>query len=109
LDRENHRPKHKPERPKRTKKDYKEVAQDSRNADRAAHHGDERKKERRSRRNVSGADMEEGRIKTGLRGGAGIAAGAEAWRWSDQSYEKEDFYRPPKKKKNKKKLCEYIK
>jgi hypothetical protein len=49
---------------------------------------------------VSGAVMEEGRVKTGLRGGR-----HEEWRWSDQSFEKEDYYHRPRAKKSRKKLC----
>lgn len=43
--------------------------------------------------------MEEGRVRSGLRGGRG---------GSEESYEKEDFYHRPKQKKSKKKLCKLL-
>lgn len=63
------------------------------------HHIERPKKHAKSkkRRVVSGAVMEEGMARSGIRGGGSF---------SDDGYEKEDFYREPrKKKKNKKKLC----
>lgn len=52
----------------------------------------------KKRRVVSGAIMEEGRARTGMRGGQMM---------SEDSYDKEDYYRQPKPKKSKKKLCGY--
>lgn len=101
LDRENQRQKKKPERPKRAKKEYREIAQDARHVE-PAYFRDEGRRDKRKRRVVSGAVMEEGRVESGLRGGAGN----EGWRWSEQSLEKADFYQRKSPKKSKKKLCE---
>ncbi|KAH7312402.1 glycoside hydrolase superfamily [Stachybotrys elegans] len=87
LNRDNARQSRKPERPKRVRReDYKETV---RNPDRVHKQSKGRKK-----RVVSGAIVEEGRAPTRLRGGG----------WSEDSYEKEDFYQRPEPKRRKKKL-----
>lgn len=115
LERENARHKRKTERTKKAKgADYREVNQEQspkRERHKSRPKDEERpkaakddKKKKKKRRVVSGAIMEEGRAQgAGLRGGRG-----DEWRWSDQSFEKGDFYRrpPPKKTKRRKKLCE---
>ncbi|KFA46674.1 hypothetical protein S40293_10197 [Stachybotrys chartarum IBT 40293] len=86
LNRDNVRHQRKPERAKRVRREeYRETAQ---NPDRGHRH-DKRKK----KRVVSGAIVEEGRARPGLRGGG----------WSDEGYEKEDFYQKPIPKRRRKK------
>ena len=88
LNREQARHKHRSERDKRVRReDYRAAAQQP---DRLP-----REKHRSKKRVVSGAIVEEGRAPIGLRGGA----------WSEESYEKADFYQRPAPKKNRKKLC----
>jgi hypothetical protein len=106
LNRENAKPKKKTERPKKTgREDYHEVDQEPRRTrDRNKDRQKERNRDKRKQRVVSGAMMEEGRINSGLRGGRG-ADRPDEWRWSEQSYEKEDYYRQIRPKKSRKRLC----
>lgn len=91
LNRDNVRHQRKPERAKRVRREeYRETIQ---NPDREHRH-DKRKK----KRVVSGAIVEEGRARPGLRGGG----------WSDEGYEKEDFYQKPTPKRRRKKYCTYL-
>lgn len=83
-----------PEKTKRVNRDeYREVQ--DRSPDKPRRHERETK---RKKRVVSGAIMEEGRARMGLRGG-----GAS----SQESNEKEDYYQRPKKKQPKRKLCRF--
>ncbi len=118
LERENARQKRKAEKTRKSRgASYQEVDQEPRRErakERARHRDGDRhqKRERqheqlkpskgrgKKRRVVSGAIMEEGRVESGLRGGRN-----EEWRWSDQSYTKEEYYRPKRQKKSRKKLC----
>ncbi|KAI9151750.1 putative glucan 1,3-beta-glucosidase D [Paramyrothecium foliicola] len=91
LNRDNVRSKHRSERDKRVRREeYRAAAQ---HPDKLPRGKDSRKK----RRVVSGAIVEEGRAATGLRGGA----------WSEDSYEKGDYYQRSAPKKRKKKLCKF--
>ncbi|KAF4125582.1 glucan 1,3-beta-glucosidase [Geosmithia morbida] len=114
--REEARKNRKAERTKKATKgsDYREVAQEAtpikgRQRDREAREATRRAKPAKGRDNgkgkrrvVSGAMMEEGRIKPG--GGGLRGGGGKEWRWSDQSYEKPDHhYQKPSEKKRKKK------
>ncbi|KAF7548526.1 hypothetical protein G7046_g8645 [Stylonectria norvegica] len=94
LNRETARPKKRSERPlerpKRVNRDEYRVVDPE--EERPRKH---RKDKDKRKRVVSGAIMEEGRAKSGLRGGGG---------WSEDSIEKEDFYHKSKPKKSKKKL-----
>lgn len=118
LERENARQKRRAGRTKKAKgANYREVDQEprrerarertrDRERDRDEDRGRERPKDKdrkKKRRVVSGAVMEEGRAKSGLRGGQN-----NEWRWSDQSFEKEDYYHRPRPKKSRKKLCGYL-
>lgn len=114
LERRNQRDKRKAERTRRTSRgaNYHEVEQSPRRErERTRDHDRERRRERtadaprekpqatakdrKKRRVVSGAIMEEGRARgSGLRGGRG-----EEHRWSEQSLDKEDYYHRPKAKK----------
>ncbi|CAG9943791.1 unnamed protein product [Clonostachys rosea f. rosea IK726] len=110
LDKENARQKRHGERSDRKKKarraDYSPVEQEPRRTLDEDRDEDRKrdKKKKKKKRVVSGAVMEEGRSQ-GLRGGSG----KDDWRWSDQSFEKQDYYlkkqpKEDKKKKKKKKL-----
>lgn len=77
--------------------DYRELARDA-ERDRHDRHR-EREKRRgdgKKRRVVSGAVMEEGRVKSGLRGGG---------QWSEESLEKDYYNTKAPKKRSKKRLC----
>lgn len=121
LERRNQREKRKAERTRRASRgaNYHEVEQSSPRRERERDRGDDREqrrergrerpkekekhagKDKKKRRVVSGAVMEEGRARGGgLRGGRG-----EQNRWSEQSLDKEDYYHKPKAKKGKKKKC----
>lgn len=97
LNRDNERRKHKAEKESRRRKHrgehYQEVDTTPRSTPRKPRKHDKHKK----RRVVSGAVMEEGRAgRSGLRGGGS---------WGADDFDKEEFYRRPKKK-SRKKLCE---
>lgn len=99
LNQENARQKAKSERPKRVKReDYRAVDREPDRYERAER---PRKHDRhdKKRRVVSGAVMEEGMARSGIRGGG----------WSEDSFDKEDFYQKSQPKKNKKKLCALMK
>jgi glucan 1,3-beta-glucosidase len=111
LNRDNHKrsrggggvsPAKKKTRPERTKKvareDYRELTRD---AERERHdrHREKRRGDGKKRRVVSGAVMEEGRVRNGLRGGG---------HWSEDSLEKDYYNTKAPKKRSKKRLCGFI-
>jgi glucan 1,3-beta-glucosidase len=95
------------ERTRERGRDYDHEREQDRERERERERLKTTKKEKK-KRVVSGAIMEEGKAQPALRGGR-----HEEWRWSDQSFEKQDYYHRPskrktKKKKLKKKWCKYI-
>ena len=96
LNRENGRQRPRADRPRRpARAEYREARQQTPDSPRQT------PRTKKKRRVVSGAVMEEGRVRSGLRGGHG--------EWSEESWDKADYYaRPPRRKKSsKKKLCQY--
>ncbi|KJZ78483.1 hypothetical protein HIM_01874 [Hirsutella minnesotensis 3608] len=98
LNRENARQNPKPERRKRPRRDETHEHEATPPRPRRQSHASPQKNNKgtKKKRVVSGAVMEEGRVRrSGLRGGGA---------WSEKSLEKEDLYQKPKKKKSRKKL-----